>query len=323
MIKISVLIPVYNTAKFIRRCLDSIVSQSLKEIEIIVVNDATPDNAMEIVREFAANDSRFVIIDKKKNEGPMCARKDGYSIAKGEYILFCDSDDYYLPGSFSMLYDKIVETNADIVVSGYRYIPVKGQGYEQISKLPFGNNRDAAFESLLRKKIPHNLIANIYRRTLFENHTYTCKPNCTNGEDFILFYEIISNIKTIEALNTPTYAYCQNKESATNASLSKSAMKCIIDNRVNWYEWLPKAYSNHHLIEENMINDLYLKFVAGYDRSMLESIITSLGESLTRSRIFSILGPLKGLVMLSFLKNIPGCRVLCSNHITRLILTRI
>lgn len=69
MIKISVLIPVYNTAKFIRRCLDSIVSQSLKEIEIIVINDATPDNAMEIVREFAANDSRFVIIDKKKNEG--------------------------------------------------------------------------------------------------------------------------------------------------------------------------------------------------------------------------------------------------------------
>lgn len=92
--KVSVIIPVYNVEKYLRECLDSVISQTLKDIEIICVNDGSPDNSLAILKEYARNDKRFVIIDKK-NEGVGRARNDGINKATGEFVCFMDPDDFY------------------------------------------------------------------------------------------------------------------------------------------------------------------------------------------------------------------------------------
>lgn len=93
--KVSVIIPVYNTEQYIAECLDSVVNQTLKDIEIIIINDKSPDNSMSIIREYAKCGRRVIIIDKPVNEGVGQARNDGLAKATGEFVCFIDSDDLY------------------------------------------------------------------------------------------------------------------------------------------------------------------------------------------------------------------------------------
>ena len=94
MPKVSVIIPVHNTASFLRRCLDSVAGQTLQDIEIICVNDASPDEASAILHEYAMRDNRMRIIEFAENKGVSVARNTGMDAANGEYIGFVDGDDY-------------------------------------------------------------------------------------------------------------------------------------------------------------------------------------------------------------------------------------
>lgn len=115
-IKISVIIPVYNTSKYLVRCLESIVNQSLKEIEIICVNDGSTDNSLEILKEFQKQDERIIIINKK-NEGASKARNAALKAAQGKYCLNIDSDDWIEQGYFKALYERAEKDNLDITIS--------------------------------------------------------------------------------------------------------------------------------------------------------------------------------------------------------------
>lgn len=112
-IKVSVIIPVYNVEEYIEKCLDSVVNQTLKEIEIIVVNDGTKDNSMKKIEKYFS-DSRIKIINKQ-NGGQSSARNAGLAISKGEYISFIDSDDFIEEKMLEELYNE--SENTDIVFS--------------------------------------------------------------------------------------------------------------------------------------------------------------------------------------------------------------
>ena len=117
--KISVIIPVYNAETYLLECLDSIVNQTLKDIEIICVNDGSTDNSLSILKEYASKDNRIKIIDKE-NEGQGYARKIGLDNATGEYILFCDNDDYYSElTAFEELYNYIEKVKVDVVIFNF------------------------------------------------------------------------------------------------------------------------------------------------------------------------------------------------------------
>ena len=119
--KISVIIPVYNVEKYLSECLDSIINQTLREIEVICVNDGSTDSSLSILKEYSSKDNRVKIIDKK-NEGQGYARKVGLDIAKGEYILFCDSDDKYSSNNvFENLYKAIKKNNSDLMCFSFEY----------------------------------------------------------------------------------------------------------------------------------------------------------------------------------------------------------
>lgn len=116
---ISVIIPVYNTARWLPQCLDSVLGQDYRAIEVILVNDASTDNSLAVCKRYAAKDSRIVLIDKPENEGLERARRSGLAVAKGEYVMHVDSDDWLDHATvLSSMHAKAEETQADYVEIG-------------------------------------------------------------------------------------------------------------------------------------------------------------------------------------------------------------
>lgn len=121
MPKISVIIPIYNVEKYLEKCLKSVVKQTLKDIEIICINDGSTDKSLEILKNFAQNDNRIKIINQK-NSGPSIARNKGIKCAQGEYVSFIDSDDYIDLDFLEKLYNSAKKYDADIAVGGIKRI---------------------------------------------------------------------------------------------------------------------------------------------------------------------------------------------------------
>ena len=118
MPKLSVIVPVYNVAQYLPQCLDSIINQAFRDIEIICVNDGSTDNSLEILKSYAEKDGRIHIVNKA-NGGHTSARKAGVSIAKGEYIVFVDSDDWLEVNALSVMYDAMKREKVDCVMCNH------------------------------------------------------------------------------------------------------------------------------------------------------------------------------------------------------------
>lgn len=300
MPKISICIPVYNTAKFIERCFESILNQNFEDIEIIVVNDASPDNALEIIKKYSLTDSRFNVISKTSNEGLMCARKDAYTRAKGDYVMFVDSDDYLEQNALSILYNKIISENAEIVVSGYNYHTVDNKTTSVVYSLPFGNDRGNTIKALLEGYLPHNLWGNIYNRNLFENKNYTCLKNQTNGEDMLLFYELVANSTKIVAVNQPLYAYCQNLLSATQIRFTNSKLIQLIEVNKIWFKYMCRLNLFNNLVEKRFILSIYNKLMAGYPSKIIREATNDMHDILTFNHLQTSIGLFKTIAFLFF-----------------------
>ena len=132
--KISVIIPIYKVEKYLRFCLDSLCVQTLKDIEIICVNDGSPDNCGEILKEYEKKDNRFYIINQE-NLGSGPARNNGLDYAKGEFVGFVDPDDWVSPNYFEILYNRATICGADIsatsdIVKVHKYQTKKSVGFQ-------------------------------------------------------------------------------------------------------------------------------------------------------------------------------------------------
>lgn len=117
--KVSIIIPVYGTENYLNRCLDSILNQSYRNLEVIIVNDNSPDNSLEIINKYAQKDDRIRIVNNPQNLGLFRARIEGYDISTGEYISFIDSDDYIAIDYYRLLVKQMEESNSDIVIAKF------------------------------------------------------------------------------------------------------------------------------------------------------------------------------------------------------------
>ena len=122
MPKVSVIIPIYNVEKYLERCLKSVINQSLKDLEIICVNDGSEDKCIDILNFYQDKDSRIIVINKK-NGGLSSARNAGIKRARGEYIYFIDPDDYIESWALEDLIYVSQKNNCDVVISGYKTNP--------------------------------------------------------------------------------------------------------------------------------------------------------------------------------------------------------
>lgn len=152
--KISIIVPVYNTEQYLSECLDSIVNQTLKEIEIIIINDCSPDNSIIIIRNYEKEDNRIIVVDKKQNEGVGQARNEGISKATGEFVCFIDSDDLY-SSEFALekLYNTAKEKN--VKISGGRLQRLETDGSVKQQENPIIANGIEFFQNGLTKYIDY------------------------------------------------------------------------------------------------------------------------------------------------------------------------
>ena len=119
--RISIIVPVYNAEEYLERCISSLRSQTLEDIEIILVDDSSKDSSLEICNKAAAEDSRIKVIHKV-NEGAGKARNAGLAVATGDYIGFVDCDDFVVPEMFRTLYDRAEKYGSDLVMSGVLFV---------------------------------------------------------------------------------------------------------------------------------------------------------------------------------------------------------
>ena len=164
--KASIIIPVYNVEDYLEKCLDSAISQTLKDIEIIVVNDESTDNSPHIIHTYAKKDPRIVVIDQE-NRGLGGARNSGIEAARGEYLFFLDSDDYIASETLETLCHHAKEYDLDMVVFNYTKVDERGN---PIITTDFGNtilSRDEAFRKILSLKTSPMACNKLYKKYLF------------------------------------------------------------------------------------------------------------------------------------------------------------
>ena len=149
MPRVSVVVAAYNSEEYLRKCLDSIVSQTYKDLELILVDDGSTDSTSLICDEYASKDQRIKVIHQK-NTGSFAARYEGYKVSSGEYIIFLDADDYIDADFIEHLADKAIEADADIVITGFT-LEEKGSIRKVYNNLPSGIYKGKNLDHFLEK----------------------------------------------------------------------------------------------------------------------------------------------------------------------------
>ena len=202
---ISISVPVYNAERYLRQCLDSLVRQTLRDIEIVVVNDGSTDSSESIIREYAERDSRIVLICKE-NGGLASARQAALEAAHGLYFCACDADDWVEPDMYEKLYRKAVETNADIVMCDYwSEYPNGKQVASCYGKEPM--QQDDLLDDALNGLFPPQVWSKIFKRSLFSRLSLSWEPGINLGEDFLLMRKILRYRISIAYLPISLYHY--------------------------------------------------------------------------------------------------------------------
>lgn len=215
---ISVIIPVYNTEKYIPRCLNSVLAQTYKNLEIILIDDGSKDNSGKVCDEYAKKDNRIKVI-YQKNQGVSVARNAGLRIAKGDYIGFVDSDDYIYPNMYESLHNLIKETNADMAQCRYQKKFLDGRTapykYTIDEKVIFDNRK--AISLLFDGPITFTGVNKLYSKQIIKNVFFP--TNTGMCEDLVFVYYALKNSEKISNTNNIYYDYCiEREESGTTLS---------------------------------------------------------------------------------------------------------
>lgn len=211
-IKVSVIVPVYNVEKFIDKCLNSLVNQTLKEIEIIVVNDGSPDNSQKIIDKYVKKYPEKVQSFIKENGGQGSARNLGMEKAKGEYIGYVDSDDFVEKDMYKKLYNKAKENNYDIVVCGNYNV---SEDYQNKNIDAFINNYNTDLENIFFGKMA--VWNKIYKRDILIKNKLEFKEKVWY-EDLAFTLKAIMNSNTFAFIDEPLYDYLIREGSTMNNS---------------------------------------------------------------------------------------------------------
>ena len=198
---VSVIVPIYKVEKYLNQCLDSIVNQTYKNLEIILVDDGSPDNSGKIADEYAEKDNRIKVIHKK-NAGVSRARNDALDVAKGDYIVFEDSDDYMPLDAIELMYKELVENEADISSgTAYDFRESDGKNMNLTNKKvkALYTQEEALKEFFLERYFACIIWGRMYKKEAIGGERFN--PDISFSEDFDFLYRVLKRINKF-ALNT-------------------------------------------------------------------------------------------------------------------------
>ena len=214
---ISVIVPVYNVEKYLDNCVESIVNQTYKDLEIILVDDGSPDNCPAMCDEWAQKDSRIKVIHKE-NGGVSSARNIGLDNVTGEYIGFVDSDDYLKSNMYELLIENLTATNSDISVCSTFLVDENNNiKADNIFESQVLNQEEAV--KFLSYKMNNSLWNKLFKKDMFkgcrfdEGHTF--------GEDHLILLQVLKNVNRVSFISDSLYYYVQRSNSTTGSKFSK------------------------------------------------------------------------------------------------------
>lgn len=212
--KVSVIVPVYNAEKYLRRSLDSLKFQTLQEFEVILIDDGSKDFSSDICDEYVDSDCRFSVIHKQ-NEGVSAARQEGLDAAKGEYVIHVDSDDWVEPTMLEELYTKVISENADIVICDY--FNNSGPKQTVCNQRPSSLGPKQILQELFQQL--HGSCCNkLARRACYKQYGIQFPCGINYCEDLLTWVQFLSHEEVkVAYLNKAFYHYCDNPESITRS----------------------------------------------------------------------------------------------------------
>ena len=207
MPKVSIIVPVYNVEDYIKKCLDSLLNQTLKDIEIIIVNDGSKDNSEKIIKEYEKNNPEKIVYIKKENGGLSDARNYGLPYAKGEYIAFLDSDDYVELDMYEKMYELAKKENSDMVECDFYW------EYPNKTKVDIGEKYSNQKERLQKARVVawNKLI----KRSILEEAKIRF-PKGFRYEDVEFTYKLIPYLNKVSFVKEPFIHYIQRENSISN-----------------------------------------------------------------------------------------------------------
>lgn len=242
--KVSIVIPVYNTEKYLKKCLDSIINQTMKELEIICVNDGSKDNSLKILKQYAKKDDRIKIIDLKENVGGGKAKNIAIQSVESPYFIIVDSDDYCALDMCEKLYNEITRKDFDIAYSGFYNVDSETM---QIK----------SFEGIYVCPSPW---ARIYKTSMVKDNGLKFYEGLgTHDTPFYIFTHIYSKKKSYKLMSQGFYFYLRDRSDSIQTNIvEKSEKKFGIFNCYDFIrEFLPKKTFQKH---KRFINSKYSSF---------------------------------------------------------------
>ena len=268
--RFSIIVPVYNTQKYIKDCVESVMAQSVRDWELILVDDGSCDGSLSIIKEYEKKDPRIKVI-AKENEGQLFARRTGFSFARGDYILCLDSDDYWTPDCLFTLSKYIDEYNADLIMFPCQKVNDKGEKSDVVgrySKEVVLVEKRALYTQVLSSYLLNSMSLKAFKRELLEDDdtNYSSFNKRSFGEDKLQTLHIITKAKTVLSIPKVLYYYRKN-ESNVSSSIDFDLFPSMIGNELFTilYDYMKKwdmcdalslrKYNTYYL--QNYINAVY------------------------------------------------------------------
>ena len=265
MSKVSIIIPVYNGEKSIPRCLDSVLAQDHKDIEVIVIDDGSKDGSFKVISEYAKKDKRIIPIHKE-NSGVSATRNVGLSMATGDYIQFIDVDDWLPFDSTKLLVRSMEEEDADMVIADfYRVIDDKISKKGSIRKGGVLTLAEYADKMLLSPAdFYYGVIWNkLYRKKIIDDHHLIMDENISFSEDAIFNLQYLLHVDKIFVLKSPVYYYVKSEGSLVAKNLNIQSTVKMKTGVIRYYDSFYYSGDNERRHFENYRTDQRRVYRAG------------------------------------------------------------
>ena len=229
---ISVIVPVYNVEKYLPMCVDSIIGQTYRNLEIFLVDDGSPDNCGRICDEYAQKDKRIKVIHKK-NGGLSDARNVAIDIAKGEYITFVDSDDYLSLDFIEQLYLLAIQTDSEIAISNFFFFKEPKRelevAYKKMPKMSVYSSKEALCALLYQNNIETSAWGKLYKTSLWKEIRF---PKGRLFEDIATIYKSFLLSKRIVTISLPLYYYRIRSDSIMGKEFYPKKMEAVTSSKM-------------------------------------------------------------------------------------------
>lgn len=285
MEKVSVIVPIYKVEKYLRDCLESIINQSYRDLEIILIDDGSPDNSGGIADEYAGKDSRIKVIHKQ-NGGVAGARNDGLRMATGKYVTFVDSDDILHLRQYEILHSLIWQTGADIATCEKQdfvdgtLVDLKTECEMRGSEI---SKDDAIVQMVCNKDVGNYFMLRMYKIELFDGIQF---PEGKVYEDVATLYKLVDRAKKIAYTDQKLYFYRVAREGAITSNFTKKKLQDSLEAYYAQYSFLKEKY-------KDVKDYICLAYVKSYTSAMEKMMINGYHDMYDQEYVLNRYGDFK------------------------------